>query len=408
MSVAFASKRALKRILSQIELSPEQERDAKSAAAEIEAATTTFLVGNADPESDFESAWKRFAPAYEKLVGIFLRHTPLDELRALNEQFEETLDDHADANGWRFGEDAPLLAELVAIIPKFIREAEQTIQLPFPPSAADVPPPPQLNMAEYQRRNAETLFCIFVLSDVLEVDADLLERAGGPNAVESGEGPLKPSHEVDADRLSLLCRRGVESARFALHAAREIRRYLEFFILRHRLIEASAVLLEVFGDGQFRARDLSTALFYLDLLVLRDAGFLLTGANFFALPTCPAVWADPELLVRILVQTGALREEDGRLSRAKKFEGATYLDMNILMTLAKEVREFLFPNPSFSINPGWKAAMARSAASGQPQPIGMGLAMQQVVDPDPWIDAPAEQRLGSAFSAAEEQSQEPW
>lgn len=140
---------------------------------------------------------------------------------------------------------------------------------------------------------------------------------------------------------------------------------------RERLIDAVVAVLTAAG-GELQIVNLNKALFYFDLVALRDTGRTYTGANYVALKNGPAV---DGVLVDELVKRGIVDQIEERVVLRK---GAP------LRHLDRAVAAGTWASGTSDRNPGWAAA--RRVGDGAR--INLVLAMQQIVDDDPWVDAP--------------------
>lgn len=139
--------------------------------------------------------------------------------------------------------------------------------------------------------------------------------------------------------------------------------------------------------------NLNKALFYFDLVCLRDRGETYTKTPFVALPYGPVVQNYKAELLEKLVADGRVRsvEEDGGWYVSKRLEladdehhtfGDDYLDRK-----AGEVAKALGTDRATEVsrlsheNLAWKVAI--KAGSGTP--MDMRLALHQVLDDDEWM-----------------------
>lgn len=167
---------------------------------------------------------------------------------------------------------------------------------------------------------------------------------------------------------------------------------------RDRLIEAASAVLNAAPNRRLNAVVLNKALFYLDLAALRDRGATITGNAFLGLQQGPVVAKYPQRLIGDLESRGIARqasEWDG--SKPIQLEAAPgqvqFLDAEAL-ALVGAVTSFFASATSrqasdFSHdNPGWQLAWEESRRTGRPGVINMRVAMQQIIEDDPWMDAP--------------------
>lgn len=172
---------------------------------------------------------------------------------------------------------------------------------------------------------------------------------------------------------------------------------------RQRLIEAAMALLESVPQQKLNIVVLNKALFYLDLAALRDFGHTLSGATYIAMDLGPVVANYPKRLV------GARAKPVRALKTLKEYR---YLDQKALL-LAKEIGGHFTDATSLEAsshdNVGWKIAYSDGAKRGAaPAKIDMLIAMQQLVERDPWIDAAITTEEGAVFAAADVEDGERW
>jgi hypothetical protein len=165
-----------------------------------------------------------------------------------------------------------------------------------------------------------------------------------------------------------------------------------------RLIEAASVVLSAAPNRRLNTVVLNKVLFYLDLASLRDRGETITHNAYIALVQGPVVAKYPQRLVGQLESRGVakqLSEWDG--SKPIVLESAPeryqYLDAES-ESLAATVTRFFAEMTSgrasdFSHeNPGWRMAWDAYRRTRTPQPVNLRIALQQIVEDDPWMDLP--------------------
>jgi hypothetical protein len=185
-----------------------------------------------------------------------------------------------------------------------------------------------------------------------------------------------------------------------------------------RLLEAAAALLSAAPSKELQTTNLNKALFYLDLYCLRDLGHVVTQNTFMALPEGPVVAKYDKRLIEALQKQGIAEQvKSGRsllvklikMPGALKFLGAREIAIAAQVSLrcanatAREVSDFSHDNP------GWQIAFASGLEGGKPaKPINLLIAMQQIVDEDPWLKEPLSPELKSALCAADNGEGESW
>ena len=198
---------------------------------------------------------------------------------------------------------------------------------------------------------------------------------------------------------------------------------------RVRLIEAAAALLAAADGHRLNIISLNKALFYLDLVSLRDFGETFTQNTYIALPMGPVVAGYRKKLIRALRDEGvATQKREGEalpvyLEKLPKFSKITPSVRQIARLIGANCSKTTSANLSnwSHENLGWiiareeeekdqkaRARAGEASPKGRPQPINMLIAMQQVVDNDPWLDEPMSESLRGACDAADRGEGVPW
>jgi len=162
-----------------------------------------------------------------------------------------------------------------------------------------------------------------------------------------------------------------------------------------RLIEAAATLLSAAPAHRMYTVSLNKALFYLDLVCLRDRGESFTRNSYIALPMGPVIAKYPKRLIGALAHEGIARQEviglanPVTLIREPEFK---YADDEI-RDVANKVAGWCSQRSTAQVsdlshqNLGWKMAIDEMARhGGRRRPIDLYIALQQIVDHDPWMD----------------------
>ena len=165
-----------------------------------------------------------------------------------------------------------------------------------------------------------------------------------------------------------------------------------------RLIEAAAAVLNAAPQRRLNTVVLNKALFYLDLASLRDRAQTVTGNTYIAIQQGPVVAKYPQRLIEQLETRGIGRqisEWDG--SKPVLLESCPahfqYVDADSLL-LVSAVTSYFAEGTSRQAseysheNPGWRLAWNQYRRTGQPCAINMRIALQQIVEDDPWLDLP--------------------
>lgn len=177
------------------------------------------------------------------------------------------------------------------------------------------------------------------------------------------------------------------------------------------LVETAARLLEAAG-GSMLITTLNKALFYLDLHALREAGAPITGTTYLALPAGPVVAKYQKRLIAALEDAG-LAEQDISDDDASKpvclvsAPGTAHLDATQLAMVAR-IGRWAAQKTATELsdishwNDGWKLAWESGLGAKKPaRPINLRIAMQQILDVDPWVDVPPDSEVADAFAGAD-------
>lgn len=160
---------------------------------------------------------------------------------------------------------------------------------------------------------------------------------------------------------------------------------------------------------------LNKALFYLDLHALRDAGAAMTGTTYMALPAGPVVAKYQKRLIGALEEAG-LAEQDISEDEASKPMCLVSAPMTTHLTpeqLAMITRLGSWAGRKTATelsdmshrNEGWKLAWDEGlGAKKVARPIDLRIAMQQILDLDPWVDAPPAADVADAFAGADSEA----
>jgi len=165
-----------------------------------------------------------------------------------------------------------------------------------------------------------------------------------------------------------------------------------------RLIEAASAILNAAPDHRLNAVVLNKALFYLDLAALRDRGETVTQNSYIALQNGPVVAHYEKRLIRPLESRGIakqINEWDGSepILLESCPEHFQYVDADALI-LAAAVTSFFATATSRQAsdysheNPGWEIAWNEFRRTGKPVPIDLRIALQQIIEDDPWMQLP--------------------
>lgn len=165
-----------------------------------------------------------------------------------------------------------------------------------------------------------------------------------------------------------------------------------------RLIEAAAAVLNAAPEHRLNAVVLNKTLFYLDLASLRDHGETVTQNSYIALEQGPVVAKYQKRLIDELESRGIAKqisEWDGSKPILLEScpEHLQYVDADRLI-LASAVTAFFASATSRQAsdysheNSGWEIAWNEYKRTRTPAVIDMRIALQQIVEDDPWMDTP--------------------
>jgi Protein of unknown function (DUF4065) len=177
-----------------------------------------------------------------------------------------------------------------------------------------------------------------------------------------------------------------------------------------RLTEAAMAILQAAG-GEMQITNLNKALFYLDLVWLRDHGTTVTGAAYVAIPNGPVVDDYSDAIVGALqaqgLATQEIRPDGGKPLRVvRPISSFATLDSGMLGRVAEMAQSAKKKSATWLSdlshrNPGWQIA---SRGNKWGRPINMRIALQQLPDDesDAWLKAdltPEERRAADAADA---------
>ncbi len=164
-----------------------------------------------------------------------------------------------------------------------------------------------------------------------------------------------------------------------------------------RICEAAICILDGAASKRLNIVVLNKALFYADLVALRDHGDTLTGATYLALPNGPTIKSYDRHLVRPLTGLGwAVQEVMGpakpmrKIATPDEFAFLTRGQQDLAREMGRKFEGITSAGASdlSHMNPGWVAAYDRAMQdNGRGKPINLVLALQQLdSEPDPWLD----------------------
>lgn len=190
-----------------------------------------------------------------------------------------------------------------------------------------------------------------------------------------------------------------------------------------KLLDAAMALLQAAPDGELQVTNLNKALFYVDLVALRDSGRTLTGATYLGMDQGPTVADFQRKLVKRLVKAGwAEQVEQGMakplrvLKQIDPSEVFTPDEVDLLSDMAKAVAKqtATWLSDLSHENVGWQIAheRGRQVGNGAAAPIDMRIALQQLPDDDgdasPWIKAPLTKQETNLVNERTRATAKPW
>lgn len=165
-----------------------------------------------------------------------------------------------------------------------------------------------------------------------------------------------------------------------------------------RLIQAATAILNAAPNRRLNTVVLNKALFYLDLASLRDHAETITHNSYIALQQGPVVAKYNSRLIGQLEVRGIAKqisEWDGSKPIILEDCPQHFEFVNAdAMILVSAVTSFFAEATSrkaseFSHdNPGWQLAWDEYRRSGTPTAVNLRIALQQIVEDDPWMDLP--------------------
>jgi hypothetical protein len=186
---------------------------------------------------------------------------------------------------------------------------------------------------------------------------------------------------------------------------------------RTRLLEAAAALLNAAPGNCMNTVALNKGLFYTDLACLRDRGETFTQNSYIALPMGPVVAKYPQRLISQLKESGiAVQQarENAKPVKLLKLPAFAFITDDVL-DIARKVSLWCCGQTSAGVsefshgNPGWLIARQdEQIAKGKKQAIDLHIAMQQIIESDPWIDEPLTSASMAACVLADTQTGHSW
>lgn len=164
-----------------------------------------------------------------------------------------------------------------------------------------------------------------------------------------------------------------------------------------RLREAASVLLQASPESELKIVVLNKALFYSDLICLRDFGETFTGNTYMALEQGPVIAHYSRRLVKPLQKDGTVIEAvngNAKPLRLVKMPELNFCKGQWLKSFERIGKKFseLTSQKVSEVshnNLGWKISWRRGGQNGAHLPIDMNIAMQQLQgdkDDEAWLN----------------------
>lgn len=188
---------------------------------------------------------------------------------------------------------------------------------------------------------------------------------------------------------------------------------------RERLLKAAVAVLRAAPDRRLLTVQLNKALFYFDLVHLRDEGETFTQNAYIALPQGPVVAKYDQRLIGALVKEGIAEQLSSSMGGGV-IAKPVVLRRDPGYTLPGPALKFATRAGSWAAkfkagtlsdlsheNPGWIIARKKGEELGRPQPVNMLIALQQVADEDPWVSED-DKGFRAAMRDADDAETEAW
>lgn len=189
-------------------------------------------------------------------------------------------------------------------------------------------------------------------------------------------------------------------------------------VTRSKLVEAATALLEGAG-GSLPITSLNKALFYLDLQWLLEHGDTLTGTTYMALKAGPVVAKYEKRVIDALEEFGLAQQDeadDGLSKPVCLVAEPNYVHLTLeQQSVAKRIgAKAAHRSPSWLSefshqNTGWRIAWDAGLGAKRPAvKVDLRIAMQQLVDEDPWLEQAPDADLAGLFRSADDLGGTPW
>jgi hypothetical protein len=165
-----------------------------------------------------------------------------------------------------------------------------------------------------------------------------------------------------------------------------------------RLIEVASAVLSAAPNHRLNAVILNKTLFYLDLASLRDRGATVTGNAYIGIQQGPVVAKYQQRLIGQLESRGIAKqisEWDGSkpILLEASLPNFQFLDSEAMILVSAVTTYFADATSGRASeysheNPGWRLSWNEFRRMGRPCAINMRVAMQQIIEDDPWMEGP--------------------
>jgi hypothetical protein len=172
-----------------------------------------------------------------------------------------------------------------------------------------------------------------------------------------------------------------------------------------RIVEAAMAVLHATAGGQLGITVMNKALFYADLCGLRDTGQTITRSGYVALPQGPVLNHYERSLVRALEQLGLAEQTTDGWEKPlvlrcalKGYETLSDEEVGIAQLVARKIQHKSagWVSDYSHENEGWIRAFRQGTGSS----IDMIIALQQVIENDPWLDDADDQEFLKVMKTA--------
>lgn len=184
-----------------------------------------------------------------------------------------------------------------------------------------------------------------------------------------------------------------------------------------RVVVAAAHALDAARNQQMKIVILNKTLFFADLFALRDLGHLITGSKYVALKMGPVVANYDRKIVKKMRKLGLAEQLSLGMAKPLKLTGD--VPSGVLgdeeVDYVRAVAEKLAGKRSADVsefsheNVAWRLAYEAGQARGeQACVVNLHLALQQIVDADPWLNQDDDAQAREALSRVGHDVEHQW